>query len=330
MSMQATAALATVFRSKSKRLNGILLAAVLLILITVFAALNPHAVLTSYNFRNVIGDAATLLIVAVGMTFVVATAGIDLSVGSVLVFAQVAAAKAMTLLGGQGWTAALCGTAIGILAGAAWGYVNGFMVSRLRIPPLIATLGTLGMAGGAALLITNGINIRSGIPDELTLGFGSGAIGGIVPYVAVVAFLVVVAASSVLGETRFGLHVLGIGSNFAAVERTGIDVRRIQRSVYVISGACAGLGAVVDLARFGTTTVGAHATTSLEAIAAVVIGGTSLFGGVASIVGAMIGVFIPAVLRNGFVIIGIPSFWQQIAVGMILVAAVYLDQLRRR
>lgn len=328
--MQATALLTTAFRSKSKRLNGLMLAAVLLGLIAIFATLNPRAVMTSYNVRNIVGDAATLLIIAVGMTFVVATAGIDLSVGSVLVFSQVAGAKTMVLLGGHGIGASICGAAVGVLAGAAWGYVNGLMVSRLRIPPLIATLGTLGMAGGAALLITDGINIRSGIPDELTLGLGSGVILGIVPYVAVVAFVVVVVASLVLSETRFGLHVLGVGSNFAAMQRTGIDVRRIQRTVYLISGACAGLGAIVDLARFGTTTVGAHSTTSLEAIAAVVIGGTSLFGGVASIIGAMIGVFIPAVLRNGFVIVGIPSFWQQITVGMILVGAVYLDQLRRR
>jgi ribose transport system permease protein len=294
-----------------------------------FAAWNPTAVLSTYNVRNIIGDASTLLIVAVGVTFVVATAGIDLSLGAVLIFCQVIAAKTMIAVGGSGWDATLAGTAAALLAGIAWGTLNGVMVARLRIPPLIATLGTLGMAGGTALLITNGINVRTGIPDELTLVIGAGRLFNLLPYTSVVAIVVVAAAVFALNYTRFGLHVLGIGSNEVAVERTGVNVASVKIRVYALSGACAGLGAVVDLARFSTTAVGAYSTLSLEAIAAAVIGGTSLFGGVASIIGAVIGVFIPAVLRNGFVILGVSSFWQQIAVGIILVTAVYIDQRRR-
>jgi ribose transport system permease protein len=319
----------TIFQGKSKRLNGVWLGGVLFVLIAVFSVLNPHAVLSAYNLRNIVSDASTLLIIAIGMTFVIATGGIDLSVGSILIFAQVVAAKAMLVLGGQGLLVSLVGTLVAIVAGGAWGLVNGAMVAKLRIPPLIATLGTLGVAGGSALLITNGVNIAVGIPDELTLGLGSSSIAGVIPDVAAVALAVVILAWITLSQTRFGMHVLGVGSNSAALQRAGIDVSRVRLLVYTLSGACSGLGAIVDLARFSTTTVGGHTTTSLEAIAAVVIGGTSLFGGVASIVGAVIGVFIPAVLRDGFVIVGIPSFWQQIAVGIILVCAVYVDQMRR-
>jgi ribose transport system permease protein len=313
----------------SRSFRGWWLIASLVLLFAVFSAWNPTAVLSSYNIQNIVGDASTLLIVAVGMTFVVATAGIDLSVGSVLIFSQIAAAQAMILAGGDGWTAVAIGTAVGVLSGAIWGWINGVMIARFRIPPLIATLGTLGMAGGIALLMTNGINIRSGIPDQLTLAIGAGRLFGVLPIVSIMSLVVVIVAAFILSKTRFGLHVMGVGSNATALSRTGINVASVQIKVYVISGACAGLGAVVDLARFSTTTIGAYSTLSLEAIAAVVIGGTSLFGGVASILGAVIGVFIPAVLRNGFVIVGVPSFWQQIAVGAILVVAVYLDQKRR-
>lgn len=313
----------------SRAFRGWWLIACLVLLFAVFAAWNPTAVLSSYNVQNIIGDASTLLIVAVGMTFVIATAGIDLSVGSVLIFSQIAAAQAMIYAGGDGWTATIVGAVVSVVCGALWGLVNGVMISRFKIPALIATLGTLGMAGGIALLMTNGINIRSGIPDQLTLTIGAGRVFGLFPIVSLVSLIVVVIAAFTLSKTRFGLHVMGVGSNATALARTGIDVASVQTKVYVISGACAGLGAVVDLARFSTTTIGAYSTLSLEAIAAVVIGGTSLFGGIASIVGAVIGVFIPAVLRNGFVIVGVPSFWQQIAVGAILVVAVYLDQRRR-
>ncbi len=315
--------------ASSRGFRGWWLIACLVLLFVVFAVWNPTAVLSSYNIQNIIGDASTLFIVAVGMTFVIATGGIDLSVGSVLIFSQVAAAQAMILVGGDGWTATLIGTLVGVLCGGGWGLVNGIMVAHFRIPALIATLGTLGMAGGIALLMTNGINIRAGIPDQLTLTIGTGRVFGFLPIVSIVALVVVVIAAFIFSKTRFGLHVLGVGSNATALTRTGVDVTTVQVKVYVISGACAGLGAVIDLARFSTTTIGAYSTLSLEAIAAVVIGGTSLFGGVASIIGAVIGVFIPAVLRNGFVIVGVPSFWQQVAVGAILVVAVYLDQKRR-
>jgi ribose transport system permease protein len=314
----------------SNRVRWLWLLICLMLLFACFGAWNPAAILSAYNVSNIIGDASTLLIVAVGVTFVVATAGIDLSLGAVLIFCQIVAAKTMILLGGEGWTATGIGVLASIATGMIWGAINGVLVARLRIPPLIATLGTLGTAGGSALLLTDGINIRSGIPDVLTLTIGTGKLFGVLPYIFLVAIAVVLAAAVLLNTTRFGLHVLGVGSNEQALARAGVNVAAVKIRVYVISGGCAGLGAIIDLARFSTTAVGAYSNLSLEAIAAAVIGGTSLFGGIASIVGAVVGVFIPAVLRNGFVIVGLSSFWQQIAVGVILVAAVYIDQQRRR
>jgi ribose transport system permease protein len=302
----------------------------LLALIAVFALINPRAFLSLYNVQNVIGDAAALLILATGMTFVIATAGIDLSVGAILLFAEIVAAQVMIALGGAGWGVALIGALVSVLVGAAWGLLNGAMVAYLRIPALIATLGTLGMAGGGALLLTEGANIRTGIPAELTQHIGGALVFGVVPAVAVIALAVVLVAWAALAHTRFGLHVLGAGSNARALARTGVAVEPIYLKVYALSGACAGLAGVIDLARFSTTTIGGHATDNLQAVTAVVIGGTSLFGGVASIVGTVIDVFIPAVMNNGLIIAGVPSFWQQVTVGAVLVLAVYIDQLRRR
>jgi len=302
---------------------------VLGILIALFGVLTPSAFLSLYNAQNVVADASSLLVLAVGMTFVIATRGIDLSVGAVLVFAEVAAVKAMIALGGDGTAATVAGVLISLGVGGLWGALNGVAVAYWRIPPMIATLGTLGMAGGGGLLITNGANVRSGVPQLLIDGLGSGTVLGVLPAVAVVALAVALAAGWVLNATRFGLHVLATGSNEQALSRAGIDVRPIQLRVYVVSGMCAGLAAVIDLARFSTTTIGGHTTDNLDAVTAVVIGGTSLFGGVATIAGTVIGVFIPAVLADGLVIANVPSFWQQVVVGAVLIAAVYADGRRR-
>ncbi len=303
---------------------------VLAVLVVVFSYLNGPAFMSLYNFRNVLADASALLILAVGMTFVIATAGIDLSVGMVLVFSQVVAVKTMVLMGGDGWAATAVGMAVSVCIGLVWGLLNGVLVAYMRVPAMVATLGTMGMAGGGGLLITNGVNIRSGVPEQLTHSFGAANLFGVLPSVSIVALAIVAVASFVLRSTRFGLYTLGVGSNEQALRRSGVSTRPVIATVYVISGGCAGLAGIIDVARFTTTTVGGHMTDNLNAITAVVIGGTSLFGGVATILGTVTGVFIPAILANGFIIISLPSFWQQVAVGAVLIVAVILDQNRRR
>jgi ribose transport system permease protein len=301
---------------------------ILLGIVAGFAVLRFEQFATVFNFRNIAAEASALLIIAVGMTFVIITAGIDLSVGSVVVFSGVIAAKVMLGIGGEGWGAIGAGLLAGLVAGLAWGVVNGVLVTKARVPPLIVTLGTLGMALGSALLITGGIDVR-GVPLQLTTTIGIGQLVG-VPYVVIIAALVTAAGAVTLSMTRFGRYTYAIGSNAEAARRAGINVDRHLIKVYGLSGFLAGLAGMVSLARFATTTIGGHSTDNLAAIAAVVLGGTSLFGGIGTVLGTVVGVFIPAVLQNGFVILGVQPFWQQVAVGAVLIVAVYIDQLKRR
>ena len=301
---------------------------ILLAIVAGFAALRFQQFATVFNFRNIATDASGLLIIAVGMTFVIITAGIDLSVGSVLVFSGVIAAKVMLAIGGESWGAIAAGLLAGLIAGTAWGVVNGLLVTKARVPPLIVTLGTLGMALGAAQLITGGIDVR-GVPLRLTTTIGIGQLAG-VPYLVLIAAVVTAIGAITLSMTRFGRYTYAIGSNAEAARRAGINVDRHLIKVYALSGFLAGLAGMVSLARFATTTIGGHDTDNLAAIAAVVLGGTSLFGGIGTVLGTVVGVFIPAVLQNGFVILGVQPFWQQVAVGAVLIVAVYIDQLKRR
>jgi ribose transport system permease protein len=298
-------------------------------MIVIFAALQFEQFATVANLRNVATDASILLVLSVGMTFVIITAGIDLSVGSVLVFAGVISADVMQAIGGDNWGVVAIGLVAALASGLAWGVLNGVLVTKARVPALIVTLGTLGMAQGAALLITNGVDERD-VPFTLIEKVGTGELFGQIPWLVVIAAAVAVVFGVVLAATRFGRYTYAIGSNPEAARRAGIAVDRHLIKVYGLSGVLAGLAGWLSLARFSTTTIGGHATDNLQAIAAAVLGGTSLFGGVGTIGGTVVGVFIPVVLQNGFVITGVRPFWQQVAVGAVLILAVYLDQLRRR
>jgi len=298
-------------------------------LIVVFSGLEYDSFVSTSNIRNIFTDAAVLLVLAVGMTFVIITAGIDLSVGGVLVFSGVVSIKFMNAIGGNDWGTILLGLAAALGSGLAWGVVNGFLVAKARIPALIVTLGTLGMSLGFALLITGGVDERE-VPIKLIDTIGTGRLFDQIPYLVIISLVVATVFGIVLAATRFGRNTYAIGSNPEAARRAGIPVDRHLIKVYGLTGLLAGLAGFMSLARFSTTTIGGHDADNLQAIAAVVIGGTSLFGGIGSVLGSVVGVFIPAVLQNGFVIVGVQPFWQQVAVGAVLIGAVYLDQLRRR
>jgi ribose transport system permease protein len=302
---------------------------ILAAMIVAFSVAEPDAFSTVDNFRNVATNAAILLVIAVGMTFVIITAGIDLSVGSVLVFAGVISAKVMNGIGGNGVGVLLLGLLVALGCGLGWGVVNGLLITKARVPPLIVTLGTLGMALGLAQIITDGVDIRE-VPPRLITSIGVGRLFDQIPWLVVIAAAVAIVFGVVLAATRFGRHTYAIGSNAEAARRAGINVDRHLIAVYGLSGVLAGLAGYMSLARFATTTIGGHSTDNLQAIAAVVLGGTSLFGGIGTVLGTVVGVFIPAVLQNGFVITGVNPFWRDVAVGAVLIAAVYLDQLRRR
>jgi ribose transport system permease protein len=310
--------------------NGALRTLLILIgIVLVFSLLQFSQFATVSNLRNVATDVSILLILAVGMTFVIVTAGIDLSVGSVLVFSGVMAGKVMQSIGGDNWGVIIVGLVVALIAGLAWGTLNGVLITKARVPPLIVTLGTLGMALGVSQVITDGVDLRD-VPFTLVETIGTGKVFNQVPYLVLIAAVVAVVFGVVLAATRFGRYTYAIGSNVEAARRAGINVDRHLIKVYGLAGLLAGLAGFLNLARFSTTTIGGHATDNLAAIAGTVLGGTSLFGGIGTIGGTVIGMFIPVVLQNGFVITGVKPFWQQVAVGAVLIVAVYLDQLRRR
>lgn len=298
---------------------------ILLVMIGVFSALRPDQFATSFVAQSISVDVSVLLVLAVGSTFVIITAGIDLSIGSVLVLAGVLAVKAMDKVGDQGAAVVWTGLGVALVVGLAAGVVNGILITKAKVPPLIVTLGTLGIALGLAQIITTGVDLTTSALSDL----GFGELGG-VRYLTLIAAGVTVVAIVVLHFTVFGRHTYAIGSNPEASRRAGINVDRHLIAVYGLSGLLAGLAGFMSLAKFSTTTIGGHSSDNLQAIAGVVLGGTSLFGGIGTIVGSVIGVFIPAVLQTGFVILGVQAFWQQVAVGAVLIAAVYFDQLKRR
>ncbi|MEU3980596.1 ABC transporter permease [Streptomyces sp. NPDC026672] len=300
----------------------------LLALIVVFSVLRPDAFPTVNNALNVLSDAAVLLVLAVGATYVIVTAGIDLSVGGVLVFSSVTSALTMTAIGGQSAGTLLAGLLVALVSGATWGLVNGVLVARARIPALIATLATMGASLGVSLLITGGVDVRD-VPFSLVESVGSGTFIGI-PVLVWISALVAVVFAVMLAQTRFGRYTYAIGSNPEALRRTGVNNTAHLIKVYALAGTLAGLGGYLSVARFATTTLGGHSTDNLQVITAVVLGGASLFGGRGVVAGTVIGVFIPAVLQNGFVVLNISPYWQQVAIGAVLVGAVWLDQMRRR
>ncbi|WP_329239433.1 ABC transporter permease [Actinoallomurus sp. NBC_01490] len=312
------------------RSNTVWTLAVLVALFALFAVLRPAEFATTFNVRNVATDSAILLVLAVGMTFVIVTAGIDLSVGSVLVFSGVVAAKTMVALGGTtaGWGGIALGALAGMGCGLGWGLVNGLLVAKAKIPSLIATLGSLGVALGLAQVITGGSDVNR-IPAKLANAIGYGLVAG-VPWLVIIAVLIAVVFGLLLALTRFGRHTYAIGSNAEAARRVGIKVDRHLIKVYALSGLLSGVAGVLSLAHYTTTTIASHTSDNLSAIAAVVIGGASLFGGVGTVAGTVIGVLIPGVLRNGLIILGAQRFWLDVAVGAVLVVAVFFDQLRRR
>ena len=301
--------------------------AVLVAMFLVFSILSPSTFPTQANVKNLVVDTSIVLVMSVGMTYVMVAAGFDLSIGSVLVFAGICAVKVMTWVGGQGYGTALAGLVAALLGGVAWGLFNGFCVTRLRVPALITTLGTLGAALGIANLLTNGNDISVAQKAMIQLQIQN-FLG--LPGIVWLSVVVVLIGGAVLRYTRFGRHTYVIGSNDEAARRAGINVDAHLVKLYAISGALAGLAGMMSLVRFSTTTIGGHSQDALTVITGVILGGTSLYGGYGVVLGTVIGIFIPTVLQNGLVVQNVQPFWQNVAIGFILIGAVYLDQIKRR
>lgn len=306
--------------------SPLLMFGVLVLLFAFFTFKHPSTFPSFGNIKNMLMDTAILMVMAVGVTYVMIAAGFDLSIGSILVFGQVVSAKVMNAIGGQGpWTIVL-GTVVAILAGVFWGLFNGLVITKLRVPPLITTLGSLCAALGVAFLLTNGADVRD-VPNA-AISIATGDFLGL-PWIIWVSVAIVIIGGLILHLTRFGRHTFVIGSNAEAARRSGINVDRHLIKLYCIAGGLSGFAGMMSLIRYTTTTVGGHGTDSLVVITGVALGGISLFGGIGLMIGSVIGMFIPTVLNNGLVSNNVSAFWQQVAIGLILIGAVYLDQLKR-
>jgi len=295
---------------------------VLATLTAVMAFLSPVFFSVS-NLLNIVLSTSVFGVLAIGMTFVICSAGIDLSVGSIVGFSGVVGALTSANLG-LPWPACIVGC---LAAGAFAGWVNGFLVTRAEIPPFIATLGMLGVARGVALVLSNGVSIY-GLPPEVVY-LGQGRPFG-VPAPVIVLLGAAVVAHVLLIHTRFGVYAQVIGDNEAAARAMGVRVERHKVMLYALSGLLSGLAGLLFAARINSGEPTAGLNYELTAITATIIGGTNLFGGRGSIVGTIIGALIMGVLQNGLNLLAVRPFYQQIAIGAVLILAVWLDRINSK
>ena len=302
------------------RANGIFLA--LLVLLAVGAILSPHF-LTAANFANVSRQASIVGILAIGMTFVILTAGIDLSVGSILGIVAIGFASMMS--GGVPWPLAI---GLSLAFGAGVGALNGLGITRGGLQPFIMTLAMLVIARGATLTFADGKPIRVGDSATDVAWIGNGSLAGIPVPVLIFAGLGAL-AWFVLRHTTFGREVYAVGDNREAARLSGISTNRVVFSAYVISGVCAAVSALIVVSRLAASEPTQGQGFELDAIAIVVIGGTSLFGGSGGIGGTLVGAAIVAAVNNLLNLLGVPPFSQQIAKGLIILGAVLLERRTR-
>jgi ribose/xylose/arabinose/galactoside ABC-type transport system permease subunit len=321
--MTATAAVAQPTLKARPKLRTLRLEsiAVLAVMVAALSILSPYFLSVS-NFLNILLATATIGVLGFGATFVIAAAGIDLSLGSVLGLSGVAGALSMNALG-LPWPV---GILVCLAAGAACGFVNGWLNARAGIPAFIVTLGMLGVARGLALVLTNGVPVYG--LDAPVVWLGQARPYG-VPVPVVVFLLVAALAHFVLSATRFGRYAVVIGDNEQAARAMGVQVDRQRIALYVVSGLMAGLAGLIFMARTNAGDPTAGLNYELTAITATILGGTNLFGGRATILGTLIGALIMGVLQNGLNLLAVSSFYQQMAIGGVLVLAVWLDQFNR-
>ena len=292
-------------------------------MVVVFSLASPNF----FQFSNIVGILlATSVngILALGVTFVIITAGIDLSVGTVMTFAAVMTGVFITNLGFP----VPIGVIGGMGAGGFAGWINGTVIAKMKIPPFVATLGMLYIAKGLALVISG----LKPIYFTDTPSFNKIAMGDIagIPYAVLIFFAAAIVANIILSKTIVGRYTFAIGSNEEATRLSGVNVNKWKTAVYMLAGLFSGLGGVIIASRLNSAQPALGAGYELDAIAAVVIGGTSLSGGEGTILGTVIGAFIISVLTNGLRILSVPQEWQIVVTGGIVILAVYADILRRR
>jgi inositol transport system permease protein len=304
------------------------IAIVLVFMIIILSIIQP-AFLGATNIFNVLTQSCIFGIMALGMTFVIISKGIDLSVGSVLALSGVIAASFGQIMDAtekyfpnMPELPVIVPIAVGLGIGALCGFINGWLIAKTKIPAFIATLGMLTVARGFALIYTSGRPVSELIPS---LTFFGDKIFNVIPVPVIVFAIMIVISHILLNKTRFGKNTYAIGGNITAAEVSGVNVSKYLILIYTYCGLLAGLAAIVFAGRVGSVHPGAADGYELTAIASTTIGGTSHSGGIGTIIGAFIGAMVLAVLRNGFTLLGINAYWQKIAEGVIIVAAVIID-----
>lgn len=286
-------------------------------------------ILNPFNLQSIVVFAVAPLLLATGQTFVIISGGIDLSMGFIMGLAAVVAAHMTNIFVpwlGLGF-AALMGAICATLAAIVPGVINGLLISRLKVPPFIGTLGMYGVARGTAFILAGGTTVP--VNDSVLATVGNGKFAG-VPYMVWITAVFVLVMHYLLSQTRFGQHNYAIGANEQAARRAGIRIKAHVLRLYILSAACAGLAGVLYAARFTAGAAQAGEPLLLDSVAAVVIGGASLFGGSGTILGTVAGAFVIAVIQYGLVFINVEPFWQFIGVGVVIIVSVLIDQAQRR
>ncbi|AEF82187.1 ABC transporter permease [Leadbettera azotonutricia] len=294
---------------------------VLVALFILFAALKPRAFLSSENIFNILRQVSVVGIASAGMTCVMLTAGIDLSVGAVI--GIVGVITALFISPEKGWGLGLpLGLTAGMVCGLILGFVNGFIVTKLKMFPMIATLGTMTSIRGAAYLITGGKPIF-GFPKGFSV-IGQGYIW-VIPIPVIIMIIMFFITYILLNKLRIGRYIYGVGGNEEASRLSGVDVQKIKYFVYAFSGLCCAIAGIVLLSRTNSGTPKAGTSYEMSIITAVVLGGVSINGGEGKITGVIAGVLIMGVLANGMIIVGLSDYVQQVIQGLVLIAAVAFD-----
>jgi inositol transport system permease protein len=302
---------------------------IVLILMIIVLSIRAPGFLSTTNIFNILTQSCIFGIMALGMTFVIISKGIDLSVGSVLAFAGVVAASFAQVPGatekyfpGMPALPVIVPITVALGIGAACGFVNGWLIAKTKIPAFIATLGMQTAARGFALIYTSGRPVSNLIPGMTILG---DRIFNVFPVPVLIFFVMIGVSFVLLNKTRFGKNTYAIGGNITAAEVSGVNVSKYLILIYTFCGLLAGLAAVVFAGRVGSVHPGAADGYELTAIASTTIGGTSHSGGIGTIGGAFVGAMVLAVLRNGFTLLGVNAYWQKVAEGVIIVVAVIID-----
>lgn len=292
---------------------------------------NENYFLTQENFLIILRQVSINGILAIGMTFVIITAGVDLSVGSVLALAGILAARFATsgsLAIGDTQNALWIPIIVAILIGAICGFINGSVIAKYNLQPFIVTMGMLSIARGLTLISTNGNPV-----SQLNHNFrwlGNGYILNIIPVPVIIFLIIFIISWIILNKMPFGRYVYAVGGNEKSTRTSGINVIKVKILVYTLCGVLAGIAGLILTARTGSALTNAGNGYELDAIAAVVIGGTSMIGGVGSLMGTFFGILIIGVLNNGLDLLGVQSYYQQLIKGVLIVGAVMLDPSRKR